>query len=116
MIQGGGYSQNMDKKETHAAIINEADNGLRNTVGTIAMARTSDPHSATAQFFINTKNNGFLNFSEKSQRGWGYTVFGSVSKGMDVVRKIEAVQTGYRSGMQNVPLQPVLIKNITLIE
>jgi len=116
MIQGGGFSEHMRKKPTHAPIMNEADNGLRNTIGTIAMARTSDPHSATAQFFINTKNNGFLNFREKSPRGWGYAVFGSVSKGMDVVRKIEAVQTGYRSGMNDVPLQPVVIKSVSLIK
>jgi len=116
MIQGGGFSEKMSKKGTHAAIRNEADNGLRNTVGTIAMARTGNPHSATGQFFINTKNNNFLNFREKNTRGWGYAVFGSVIKGMDVVRKIEAVETGNRFGMQNVPLQPVLIKSIKLLE
>ncbi len=116
MIQGGGFSEQMSKKETHAPIRNEADNGLRNTVGTIAMARTGAPHSATGQFFINTKNNSFLNFREKNTRGWGYAVFGSVIKGMDVVRKIEAVETGYRSGMQNVPLKPVVIKSIKVIE
>ncbi|MDX8391478.1 MAG: peptidylprolyl isomerase [Mariprofundaceae bacterium] len=116
MIQGGGFSEDMREKPTRAPIRNEADNGLDNTVGTVAMARTGDPHSATAQFFINTKNNAFLNHHEKSQSGWGYVVFGSVSKGMDVVRKIEAVATGYRRGMGDVPLQPVLIERIQVIE
>jgi len=116
MIQGGGFTANMQKKATHGSISNEADNGLRNTTGTIAMARTSDPHSATSQFFINTKDNGFLNFKGKSRAEWGYAVFGRVSKGMDVVRAIEAVQTGYRSGMGDVPLEPVIIQNLEIIE
>jgi len=116
MIQGGGFSENMRKKPTRAAIINEADNGLRNLTGTLAMARTGDPHSATAQFFINTHDNSFLNFRSKSGNGWGYAVFASVSKGMDVVRKIEGVMTGNRGGMQNVPLQPVIIERVQIIE
>ncbi len=116
MIQGGGFSENMRKKPTRAPIANEADNGLRNLTGTLAMARTGDPHSATAQFFINTHDNSFLDFRSKSGNGWGYAVFGSVSKGMDVVRKIEAVMTGNRGGMQNVPLQPVIIERVQMIE
>jgi len=116
MIQGGGFTANMQKKATHGSIVNEADNGLRNTTGTVAMARTSDPHSATSQFFINTHDNGFLNFKGKSRAEWGYAVFGRVSKGMDVVRAIEAVQTGYRSGMGDVPLEPVIIQNLEIIE
>jgi len=116
MIQGGGFTANMRQKATHGTIINEADNGLRNTTGTIAMARTSDPHSATSQFFINTKDNGFLNFKDKNRSGWGYAVFGKVSKGMDVVRAIEAVPTGYRSRMGDVPNEPVIIERVELIE
>ncbi|MDQ6987564.1 MAG: peptidylprolyl isomerase [Mariprofundaceae bacterium] len=116
MIQGGGFSENMRKKPSRAAIVNEADNGFRNLTGTLAMARTGDPHSATAQFFINTHDNGFLDFRSKRGNAWGYAVFGSVSKGMDVVRKIEAVMTGNRGRMQNVPLQPVIIERVQIIE
>ena len=116
MIQGGGFNKEMQKQTSSAPILNEADNGLPNTIGSIAMARTSDPHSASNQFFINTKNNHFLNHSGKTSRGWGYAVFGKVSKGMDVVRKIEAVSTGNKGGMQNVPTTPVMIKKVEVIE
>ncbi|MDQ6966185.1 MAG: peptidylprolyl isomerase, partial [Mariprofundaceae bacterium] len=116
MIQGGGFTANMKQKATHGSISNEADNGLRNSTGTIAMARTGAPHSATSQFFINTHDNGFLNFKGKTRSEWGYAVFGRVSKGMDVVRAIEAVQTGYRSGMGDVPQEPVIIQGVEIIE
>jgi len=94
MIQGGGFSPRFERKETHAPVLNEADNGLKNQRGTIAMARTAEPHSATAQFFINTVDNGFLDFTDKTPRGWGYTVFGKVTKGMDIVDTIRALPTG----------------------
>ena len=116
MIQGGGFNKDMRQKSTHAPIINEADNGLRNSIGTVAMARTSDPHSATSQFFINTKNNSFLNFRGKTRAEWGYAVFGRVSKGMAVVRRIEGVATGMRRGMQDVPLKPVVIESVEVVE
>jgi len=109
MIQGGGYTQDMQKKITHAPIPNEADNGLRNRIGTLAMARTSDPHSATAQFFINVANNTFLDFREKTDRAYGYAVFGRVIKGMKTVNKIRQVRTGFKNGMKDVPLQAVII-------
>ena len=112
MIQGGGFTANLRQKPTKGGIVNEADNGLINVTGSIAMARTSDPHSATSQFFINTRNNSSLNFRDKSRAGWGYTVFGKVTKGMDVVRKIEAVATGYRNHMDDVPNEPVLIESV----
>lgn len=116
MIQGGGFTANMKKKKTYAAIVNEADNGLRNVTGSIAMARTSNPHSATSQFFINTKNNSFLDFRSKSRAEWGYTVFGKVTKGMDVVRRIEAVKTGYRNRMDDVPNEPVMIESVEVLQ
>jgi len=114
MIQGGGFDQSMKQKRPHAPIKNEAKNGLKNDKGTIAMARTSAPHSATAQFFINHKNNDFLNYP--SRDGWGYAVFGKVTKGMDVVEKIAEVETGrHLTGMQNVPNKPVIIESISRI-
>ncbi|HGG59106.1 MAG TPA: peptidyl-prolyl cis-trans isomerase [Gammaproteobacteria bacterium] len=116
MIQGGGMTEDMQEKPTRAPIENEANNGLKNDEGTIAMARTSDPHSATAQFFINVKNNDFLNFSAPTPQGWGYAVFGKVVEGMDVVHKIEKVQTGNRAGHQDVPLDPVIITKATVSE
>ncbi|OIO69677.1 MAG: hypothetical protein AUJ58_05235 [Zetaproteobacteria bacterium CG1_02_55_237] len=116
MIQGGGFSRDMRQKSTHAAILNEADNGLRNSIGTIAMARTSSPDSATSQFFINTKDNAFLNHRGTRGSEWGYAVFGKVSKGMDVVRSIEAVETGNRSGMGDVPYEPVIIESVEVLE
>lgn len=114
MIQGGGFDTEMQQKPTKAPIKNEADNGLKNDNGTIAMARTSDPHSATAQFFINVKDNDFLNFSSPSPQGWGYTVFGKVVDGMDVVRKIEQVSTGNRAGHGDVPTENVVINKVTV--
>ncbi len=112
MVQGGGMPAGMKEKPTGAKIQNEADNGLRNLAGTLAMARTSDPHSASAQFFINTVDNAFLDHRGKNPQGWGYAVFGKVTKGMDVVKKIEAVQTGNAGMHQNVPKQDVVIRNI----
>ena len=112
MIQGGGMTAGMKEKPTGAKIQNEADNGLKNLAGTLAMARTSDPHSASAQFFINTADNGFLDHRDKTMQGWGYAVFGKVTKGMDVVKKIEAVQTSNAGMHQNVPKQDVVIRKI----
>jgi peptidyl-prolyl cis-trans isomerase A (cyclophilin A)/peptidyl-prolyl cis-trans isomerase B (cyclophilin B) len=112
MIQGGGFDKAMKKKPTRQPIENEADNGLKNEIGTIAMARTGDPHSATSQFFINVKNNVFLNHTEPTQRGYGYTVFGKVINGMDVVNKISEVPTGKR----DVPKEMIVIESISTIE
>ncbi|MGN0915764.1 MAG: peptidylprolyl isomerase [Succinivibrio sp.] len=114
MIQGGGLTKDMDNKETNDPIQNEADNGLANERGTIAMARTSDPHSATAQFFINTVNNDFLNFRSKDISGWGYCVFGKVVKGMDVVDKIEKSKTKTVYPYQDVPVETVEILDAIL--
>ena len=111
MIQGGGLDKNLNEKVTRAPIKNEADNGLANNIGTIAMARTNDPHSASSQFFINVANNAFLNHTEKSDRGWGYTVFGKVVKGMDVVDKIAKIPTD--GG--DVPTQTIVIESVTLL-
>jgi peptidyl-prolyl cis-trans isomerase B (cyclophilin B) len=113
MIQGGGFDADMQQKSTRDPIENEADNGLKNNRGTIAMARTSDPHSASAQFFINVKDNNFLNHSGKSMDGWGYCVFGEVVAGMDVVDKIKAVETGNRMGHSDVPLDTVIIEKVS---
>jgi len=112
MVQGGGFNPGMSQKDANANVDNEADNGLRNEIGTLAMARTSDPHSASAQFFINVADNVFLNHSDKSARGWGYAVFGKVTDGMDVVRKIEATPTGQKSGFGDVPVEDVIIEKI----
>lgn len=112
MIQGGGFTLQLQQKPTRPGIKNEADKGLKNNRGTIAMARTSDPHSATAQFFINSVNNDFLNFKSKAGQGWGYTAFGKVVKGMDVVDAISAVKTGNVGPFQNVPQDPVTIRSI----
>lgn len=112
MIQGGGFEPGLKKKDTKEPIQNEADNGLQNLVGTLAMARTNDPHSATAQFFINTADNHFLNHTDKSPRGWGYAVFGKVTSGLDVVRQIEGSTTGQRDGMGDVPLEDVVIQKV----
>ncbi|MEN9724519.1 MAG: peptidyl-prolyl cis-trans isomerase [Pseudomonadota bacterium] len=111
MIQGGGLDKNLNEKVTRAPIKNEADNGLANNIGTIAMARTNDPHSASSQFFINVANNAFLNHTEKSDRGWGYTVFGKVLKGMDVVDKIAKIPTD--GG--DVPTQTIVIESVTVL-
>ncbi|WP_439536479.1 peptidylprolyl isomerase [Methyloversatilis sp.] len=109
MIQGGGFEPGMKQKDTQAPIKNESANGLSNTVGTVAMARTSDPHSASAQFFINVGNNLFLD-KDQAQDGWGYCVFGRISDGMDVVEKIKAVRTGRSGFHQDVPVEDVLIE------
>ncbi len=109
MNQGGGFTPDMKPKQTRPTIQNEADNGLTNDVGTVAMARRGDPHSATAQFYINTNDNAFLNHTAKDQRGWGYAVFGKVIEGMDTVRAISAVRTTTARGMSDVPVEPVLI-------
>lgn len=110
MIQGGGFTEEMAQKETHPPVMNEADNGLRNTVGTLAMARTMDPHSATAQFFINVNNNTSLDFREKTPRAWGYAVFGRVVEGMGVVEAIKGVSTGSRGMHSDVPTTNIIIK------
>ncbi|CAI0800838.1 Peptidyl-prolyl cis-trans isomerase B [Serratia quinivorans] len=116
MVQGGGFEPGMTQKDTKATIKNEANNGLKNTIGTLAMARTNDPHSATAQFFINVADNDFLNFRGENAQGWGYCVFAEVVEGMDVVNKIKAVKTG-RSGMhQDVPVEDVVVTNVTVSE
>ncbi|WKE64151.1 peptidylprolyl isomerase [Gallaecimonas kandeliae] len=114
MIQGGGFEPGMKQKSTRAPIKNEADNGLTNKKGTIAMARTPDPHSATAQFFINVKDNDFLNFQSASSQGYGYCVFGEVVEGMDVIDKIKAVATGSHGFHQDVPLEDVVIEGAEL--
>ncbi|MCC7486095.1 MAG: peptidyl-prolyl cis-trans isomerase [Burkholderiales bacterium] len=117
MIQGGGYTADFKEKATRAPIRNEAEAGPRNTAGTIAMARTADPHSATAQFFINVADNRTLDFRYPTQEGYGYCVFGRVAKGMDVVKRIEKVATGDRpGGHRNVPLKPVVIESARLLD
>ena len=116
MIQGGGFEQGMKQKPTRDPIENEAANGLKNDKYTIAMARTSDPHSATAQFFINVKDNSFLDHRSKDPQGWGYAVFGKVIRGQDVVDQIAAVKTGSRGYYEDVPMQPVIIKRATIVE
>jgi len=114
MIQGGGFEPGMIPKETREPIKNEADNGLSNQAGTIAMARTMDPHSASAQFFINVSDNTFLDHTAKTTEGWGYAVFGKVVEGMDVVNKIKAVSTTMRAGHQDVPVDDVVIKTASV--
>lgn len=109
MIQGGGFEPGMVQKSARSAIVNEAENGIGNVTGTVAMARTPDPHSASAQFFINVRDNDFLNFKSKSRDGWGYCVFGKVVEGMDVVTSIEASPTTSRAGHQDVPQEDVII-------
>jgi len=116
MIQGGGLDAQMHKKPTRAPIQNEADNGLTNDAYTVAMARTGDPHSATAQFFISVANNTFLNHTGKTPQGWGYTVFGKVSQGREVVDKIKAVPTTTRDSYENVPQEPVTILKATVVQ
>ena len=115
MIQGGGFEPGMKQKPTQAPINNEANNGLKNDHYTLAMARTSAPHSATAQFFINTTDNGFLNFKSESPQGWGYAVFGKVVSGQDVVDAIEKVATGSRGGHGDVPTEDVVIVSATRV-
>ena len=116
MIQGGGFAPGMKQKGTDAPIANEAHNGLKNAKYTIAMARTGAPHSATAQFFINTKDNGFLDFKSESQQGWGYCVFGKVVSGSEIVDAIEGVRTGSRGMHDDVPVEDVVIKRIALVD
>lgn len=115
MIQGGGFTPEMHKKPANQTVENEADNGLRNDLGTIAMARTNAPHSASAQFFLNTQDNGFLNHTSKSGRGWGYAVFGKVVSGGDIIQKIKMVPTTTRNRMRDVPMDPVIIHDIKRI-
>jgi|TARA_R110000822_G_scaffold59736_11_gene148906 peptidyl-prolyl cis-trans isomerase B (cyclophilin B) len=114
MVQGGGFTPDMAEKESRASIENEADNGLSNDIGTLAMARTNEPHSASSQFFINIANNGFLNHSGKNSQGWGYAVFGKVTDGMEVVNKIKAVPTGNSGGHQDVPTDAVEVQSISI--
>ena len=114
MIQGGGFDAKLQQKPTRDPIANEANNGLKNDIGTIAMARTNDPNSATAQFFINVANNDFLNYQSSTPQGWGYSVFGKVSKGMDVVNRIAKTRTGYMNGMGDVPFEPIIIQKAIL--
>ena len=116
MIQGGGFTADMSQKTTHDPIQNEANNRLGNATGTIAMARTNYPHSATAQFFINVKDNDSLNFSSETAQGWGYTVFGKVTAGMDVVNAIKDVATTTSGGHQDVPAETVTIEKVTIVE
>ena len=116
MIQGGGFTEDMSQKPTHDPIQNEANNGLSNKTGTIAMARTSDPHSATAQFFINVKDNDFLNFSSETSQGWGYAVFGKVTDGMEVVNAIKDVDTTSKGPYQDVPAETITIEKVTIVE
>jgi len=117
MIQGGGMNANMTEKgDKRPPVKNEANNGLKNDRGTLAMARTNDPHSASSQFFINLKDNDFLNFTSESGSGWGYAVFGKVSGGMDVVDQIAAVKTGQNGPHGDVPLEPITINSVTIVE
>ena len=116
MIQGGGFEPGMKQKRTRAPVKNEADNGLKNEAYTVAMARTSDPHSATAQFFINVADNDFLNHTAPTPQGWGYCVFGRVTEGRDVVDRIRKVPTGSRAGHQDVPQDDVVIERAELVD
>lgn len=116
MVQGGGFEPGMTQKPTKAPILNEANNKLKNDKYTIAMARTGDPHSATAQFFINSKDNDFLNFSSETQSGWGYAVFGEVTEGKDIVDAIEGVKTGKSGPFTDVPKEDVIIESVEIVE
>ncbi len=116
MIQGGGFVPGLKQKSTGVPVKNEADNGLKNLTGTLAMARTPDPHSASAQFFINTVDNAMLDHRDKTDRGWGYAVFGKMTKGMDVVKKIESFQTRTVGPFENVPVYDVVIQKVELIK
>ncbi len=116
MVQGGGMTPDMKEKATGTPVENEADNGLSNDAYTIAMARTMDPHSATAQFFINVKKNSFLNHTTKTPQGWGYAVFGKVTKGHGVVNKMKGVATGNKGGHQDVPVEPITIIKAEVVE
>jgi peptidyl-prolyl cis-trans isomerase B (cyclophilin B) len=115
VLQGGGFTSDMNQKETRAPITNEADNGLKNTVGALSMARTPNPDSATSQFFINLVDNAFLDFSAKTQQGWGYAVFAKVTSGMDVVESIAGVATGNVGGHSDVPVEAVVIEKVEVL-
>ena len=115
MVQGGGFEPGMNQKPTRGTIKNEADNGLKNDIYTVAMARTSDPNSATAQFFINASNNDFLNYTSPTPQGWGYCVFGKIVEGQDVIDKIRKVRTGSKGGHQDVPLEDVVIESAEVV-
>lgn len=114
MVQGGGFTADMQQKPTHETIESEADNGLKNFAGSVAMARTPDPHSASSQFFVNLVDNDFLNFRDKSQAGYGYTVFGQIIDGMDVVKSVATVSTGSHGGHQDVPNEPIVIESVSI--
>jgi cyclophilin family peptidyl-prolyl cis-trans isomerase len=116
MIQGGGMTADLSEKPKQASIKNEANNGLKNARGTIAMARTPDPHSASSQFFINVVDNDFLNFRSETPQGWGYAVFGKVTEGMEVVDAIAAVKTGEKNGVPDVPAESVVMKNVRVLD
>jgi peptidyl-prolyl cis-trans isomerase B (cyclophilin B) len=115
MIQGGGFDTEMNQKSVLPSILCESNNQLSNQLGSVAMARTGDPHSATAQFFINTQENAFLDFTEETPQGWGYCVFGQVIEGMAVIHQIKQAKTTFHQGMQDVPIEPVLINEITVV-
>ncbi|MDD1793781.1 peptidyl-prolyl cis-trans isomerase [Enterovibrio makurazakiensis] len=114
MIQGGGFTAKMKEKSTHAPIVNEANRGLKNVIGTLSMARTDAPHSATAQFFINLENNHFLDYTATTNQGWGYAVFGKVTAGMDVVNNIGNAMTTRVAGHDDVPMDPIVIERVTI--
>ncbi len=116
MAQGGGFDTDFKEKKSNPPITNEADNGLKNDRGTLAMARTGDPHSASSQFFINYKDNSFLNYSSKTPQGWGYAVFAKVIEGMDIVDAMEKVATGSKNGHQDVPQENIIITNAEIVE
>jgi len=116
MIQGGGFEPGMKQKPTDAPIANEANNGLKNVTGSVAMARTNDPHSATAQFFINVNDNDFLNHSSPTPQGWGYAVFGRVVEGLDIVEKIKKVKTSSKGFHQDVPVDDVIIEKAVVVD
>jgi len=116
MVQGGGMDTDMQQKPTSAKIENEADNGLKNTTGSVAMARTNDPHSATSQFFINVNDNEFLNHTTKTPTGWGYCVFAEVTSGMDLVMEFSMTPTGNHGGHENVPLEAIIIEKIEALD
>ncbi len=116
MAQAGGFDTDFKEKKSNASIQNEADNGLKNDKGTLAMARTGDPHSASSQFFINYKDNDFLNYSSKSPQGWGYAVFAKVIEGMDIVDKMAKEKTGSKNGHQDVPKENIVIEKVEIVE
>lgn len=116
MVQGGGFEPGMKQRPTGSPIENEANNGLKNTTGTVAMARTMDPHSATAQFFINVADNSFLDFRSETTDGWGYAVFAEVVEGMDVVNRIKALPTTFKGGHQDVPTEDILIEKAEVLD